>query len=171
MLYKDDFADDNDRNHFFKGKKMKKLWILASIIAVGSCTSNLNSTDYTSQSVGTVGAARECKVLSVRPIQIRNDNDVGTIAGGAAGGVAGSMIGGSPAVNMLGAIGGAVVGGIAGNAAQGQLSNQSGFEYVVRLVDGGGAVTVTQGTDILLQPGQGCLLLYGPRARLIPFNG
>ena len=148
---------------------MKKLLFLALAIIVGACTSNLGTTDYTTQSVGTVGAARECRVLTVRRIQIKNDNDAGTMIGGAAGGVAGSMIGGTTQVNILGAIGGAVLGGIAGNAAQGALSSQAGFEYVVELTSGG-AVTVTQGDDIILHPGQRCLLLYGPRARLIPFN-
>ena len=88
----------------------------------------------------------------------------------AAGGVAGSMIGGSDAAHILGAIGGAVVGGMAGDAAQGALSRQGGYEYVVQL-DTGGLITVTQGTDVLLTPGQKCLVLYGKQARVVPYNG
>lgn len=86
------------------------------------------------------------------------------------GGVAGSMIGGSDTAHILGAIGGAVVGGIAGNAAQEGLSSQSGYEYVIQL-DNGSMVTVSQGNDVLLNPGQKCMVLYGKRARVVPYYG
>ena len=68
------------------------------------------------------------------------------------------------------AIGGAVVGGIAGNAAQEGLSSQSGYEYVIQL-DNGSMVTVSQGNDVLLNPGQKCMVLYGKRARVVPYYG
>ena len=74
------------------------------------------------------------------------------------------MIGGSDTAHILGAIGGAVVGGIAGNAAQEGLSSQSGYEYVIQL-DNGSMVTVSQGNDVLLNPGQKCMVLYGKRPR------
>lgn len=102
--------------------------------------------------------------------RFRATTEPGTLIGGAAGGVAGSMIGGSDAAHILGAIGGAVVGGMAGDAAQGALSRQGGYEYVVQL-DTGGLITVTQGTDVLLTPGQKCLVLYGKQARVVPYNG
>lgn len=147
---------------------MKKLMILAAALMIGACTSDLGTDDYTTQSVGSVGAAKECRVITTRKIKIRNDNNAGMMLGGAAGGVAGSMIGGNTATNMLGAIGGAVVGGLAGEAAQDVMSDQSGYEYVVEL-RGGGVVTVTQGDNVVLQPGERCLLLYGARSRLIPY--
>ena len=39
---------------------------------------------------------------------------------------------------------------------------------------GGGLVTVTQGSDVLMAVGQRCMVLYGSgseRARIIPYNG
>ena len=77
---------------------------------------------------------------------------------------------GSDTAHILGAIGGAVVGGIAGNAAQEGLSSQSGYEYVIQL-DNGSMVTVSQGNDVLLNPGQKCMVLYGKRARVVPYYG
>lgn len=109
-------------------------------------------------------------MVSVRQISIASNNGAGTLIGGAAGGVAGSMIGGSDTAHILGAIGGAVVGGIAGNAAQEGLSSQSGYEYVIQL-DNGSMVTVSQGNDVLLNPGQKCMVLYGKRARVVPYYG
>lgn len=101
---------------------------------------------------------------------LRN-NGAGTLIGGAAGG-RGRL--NESAVrtprNILGAIGGAVVGGIAGNAAQEGLSSQSGYEYVIQL-DNGSMVTVSQGNDVLLNPGQKCMVLYGKRARVVPYYG
>ncbi len=79
-------------------------------------------------------------------------------------------IGGGDTVPILGAIGGALIGGIAGDAAQAELSKQAGYEYVVQL-DNGGLVTIVQGANELLVPGQKCLVLYGRQARIVPYNG
>jgi outer membrane lipoprotein SlyB len=69
----------------------------------------------------------------------------------------------------LGALGGAALGGIAGNYAQDGLSRQAGVEYIVRL-DNGAMRTITQDTDVYMQPGQKCFLLYGEQSRVIPAN-
>ena len=53
--------------------------------------------------------------------------------------------------------------------AQKGLTSQTGVEYVVRL-DNGTLRTVTQGTDVYMQPGQRCYLLYGDQSRIIPAN-
>lgn len=151
-------------------KKLALMLILPIGLILNACTSNIGADQYATSSVGQVNRALRGTVVSVRRIAVSNDGPAGTLIGGAAGGVAGSMIGGSDTANILGAIGGAVLGGIAGNAAEEGLSKQTGYEYVVEL-DNGNMVTVSQGDDVLLNPGQRCLVLYGDRARVVPYNG
>lgn len=145
-------------------KKFAILLVLPLALLVNACTSRIGANEYATAGTGQVNRAVKGTIVSVRQVQVQSDNGAGTLIGGAAGGVAGSMIGGSDAAHILGAIGGAVVGGMAGDAAQG------GYEYVVQL-DTGGLITVTQGTDVLLTPGQKCLVLYGKQARVVPYNG
>ena len=146
-------------------KKAALLMILPMLLTAGACTSRIGADQYDTSAVGEVNRAVKGTVVSVRQISIASNNGAGTLIGGAAGGVAGSMIGGSDTAHILGAIGGA-----AGNAAQEGLSSQSGYEYVIQL-DNGSMVTVSQGNDVLLNPGQKCMVLYGKRARVVPYYG
>lgn len=151
-------------------KRFITLLVLPLMLAVSGCAANIGANQYDTDSIGEVNRALKGTVVSVRAISVSSDSPTGTVIGGAAGGVAGSMIGGSDAAHILGAIGGAVIGGIAGDAAQEGLSKQNGYEYVVEL-DNGNLVTVSQGNDVLLNPGQRCLVLYGSRARVVPYYG
>ena len=135
-------------------KKFAILLVLPLALLVNACTSRIGANEYATAGTGQVNRAVKGTIVSVRQVQVQSDNGAGTLIGGAAGGVAGSMIGG----------------GMAGDAAQGALSRQGGYEYVVQL-DTGGLITVTQGTDVLLTPGQKCLVLYGKQARVVPYNG
>lgn len=148
-------------------KKSIALLALPIALMLNACTSNIGANQYATSSVGEVNRAMKGVVISVRPVVVQSDNNAGTLIGGALGGVAGSTIGGGDTAHILGAIGGAVVGGIAGDAAQNQLSKQQGYEYVIQL-DNGNVVTVTQGDDVILSPGQKCIVLYGKQARVIP---
>lgn len=142
--------------------------VAAIILPLAACTSDISSSHYYTDSVGRVNQTMSGTVVSVRPITVSSeDNNAGTLIGGALGGVAGSAIGGDDTAHILGALGGAVIGGIAGNAAQQGLSSQSGYEYVIRL-DNGNMVTVAQGTDVLLNPGQRCYVSLGNPARVMP---
>lgn len=143
------------------------LVIPLAMLAV-ACQSRIGANDYSTSGTGEVNRAVKCTVVNVRAVQVATQNGMGTAIGGVAGGVAGSLIGGGDTAHVLGAIGGAVVGGMAGNAAQGALTKQGGYEYVVEL-DGGRLVTVTQGSDVLLTPGQKCMVLYGKQARVVPY--
>ena len=134
-------------------KKFAILLVLPLALLVNACTSRIGANEYATAGTGQVNRAVKGTIVSVRQVQVQSDNGAGTLIGGAAGGVAGSMIG-----------------GMAGDAAQGALSRQGGYEYVVQL-DTGGLITVTQGTDVLLTPGQKCLVLYGKQARVVPYNG
>lgn len=148
---------------------MKKvLGALATIAILGACQADIQSNQYGTSSVGQANPAAQCRVINVRRVNVKSDNELGTLMGGAAGGVAGYAIGGDSTAHWLGSIGGAVLGGVAGNAAQDALSSQNAYEYIVEL-NNGQIMTITQGTDTLLSPGQKCLLLYGNPARLIAY--
>ena len=135
-----------------------------------ACTADIGTNDYYASSANTVNTAKMCTVVSLRPVTVKsNDNNAGTLFGAAAGGVAGSAIGGDDTAHILGAIGGALVGGIAGDAAQAELSKQTGYEYIVRL-DNGNLATIVQGNDVYIQPGQKCMVLYGRQARVVPYG-
>lgn len=148
---------------------MKKLAIAIFPLALiaAACTSNIGANQYATSATGQVNSAVRGVVVSVRQVVAQSNNGAGQLIGGAAGGVAGSAIGGDSTAHILGAIGGAVIGGIAGEMAQNELSKQSAYEYVIQL-DNGKLVTITQGTDILLSPGQKCIVLFGSQSRVIP---
>lgn len=151
-------------------KKFALLMMLPLALTVSACTSDIGANDYTTAGVNTVNRAAMGTVISVRAVTVRSDNNLGALGGAAAGGVAGTLVGHNDTTRILGAIGGAAIGGLAGNAAQGQLSKQGGYEYVVRLQNGE-IVTITQGNDVLLTPGEKCMVIYGKQARVVPYNG
>lgn len=150
-------------------KKTALSALLPFALALNACTSNIGADQYAASGTGQVNQALPCTVLNVRQVVVQSENNAGMLVGGAAGGVAGTLLGGNDTTRILGGIGGAVLGGLAGDAAQGQLSKQGGFEYIVK-TSNGNTVTVTQGNDVLMTPGEKCYLLYGNKARVIPAN-
>ncbi len=151
-------------------KKAAVVLFLPLAIMLAGCTSRIGANEYSVSGTGQVNRALKGTILSVRTVNVESENGAGTLIGGAAGGVAGSTIGKGSTANILGAIGGAVIGGMVGDAAQGALSSQTAYEYVIQL-DNGSLVTLTQGTDIVLHPGQKCIVIYGNPSRIIPYNG
>lgn len=150
---------------------MKKHFFAVSALAllVSACAPNINSNHYATSATGAVGQVLPCTVVSVRQVNVSSsDSSAGTALGAIGGGVAGSTIGHGRG-SLLGALGGAVLGGVAGNMAQEGLSKQAGVEYIVKL-DSGAMRTITQGTDVYMQPGQRCYLMYGDQSRIIPAN-
>ena len=143
--------------------------LIPALLCSAACTSNIGANDYSVQNVNSVQSAQIGTIISVRKVIVQNDNGNGALLGTVAGGVAGSQIGSGSTAGILGALGGAIVGGFAGDIAQEELSKQAGYEYVVQLQNGG-IVTVTQGNDVLMTVGEKCLVIYGPQARLIPYN-
>ena len=150
-------------------KKTALSLMLPVLMLTVACTSNIGADDYAVQNVNTVQSAQIGTIISVRKVIVRNENGGGALLGTVAGGVAGSQIGRGSTAGVLGALGGAIVGGIAGDIAQDGLSKQAGYEYVIQLQNGG-VVTVTQGNDVLMTVGEKCLVIYGPQARVIPYN-
>jgi outer membrane lipoprotein SlyB len=149
---------------------MKKVFgLCVAALTLAACQADIDSNHYNSSSTGKASAASACTVVTVRQVNVSsNNNQVGTLVGGAAGGVAGYSIGSGNTAHLLGGIGGAVLGGIAGNATQSALSSQSGYEYVVKL-DNGQLMTLTQGDDTLLTAGQRCMILFGNPSRVIAY--
>ena len=146
----------------------KTVGVLGLAALLAACQADIGSNQYGTSSVGRAAAASPCSVISVRQVSVKSDNNMGAIAGALVGGVGGYGIGSGSTAHNLGAVGGALLGGYAGDKAQGALSSQAGYEYVVRL-DNGQVMTLTQGTDVLLSPGQRCMILLGDPARLIAY--
>ena len=152
-------------------KKYALALILPLMMTMTACTDNIGADYYNTSAAGQVSRAVRGTIVAVRPVVVSDgDGQFGKLAGAAAGGVAGSMIGGSEAVHILGAIGGTVIGGIAGDTTQEGLSRQQGYEYTIQL-DNGSLVSLVQGKDVVLHVGQKCLILYGERSRVVPYNG
>ncbi len=148
-------------------KELLSLGALSMLLT--ACAPNINSNHYATSGTGAVGQAMGCTVVSVRQVNVSSsDSSAGAVLGAIGGGVAGSTVGRGRG-SLLGALGGAALGGLAGNYAQEGLSSQSGVEYIVKL-DNGNLRTITQGTDVYMQPGQRCYLLYGDQSRVIPAN-
>ena len=156
---------------------MKKFVIALALpltLLLGACAENIGANHYNTSSVGQVNRAAKGTIVAVRQVTVSDgDGQIGKLSGAIAGGAAGSMIGGSDAVRVMGGVGGAVLGGIVGDAVQEGVTRQTGYEYTIQLenqLENGGLVTITQGTDVLLHPGQKCLVLYGKQARVVPYN-
>ena len=149
--------------------KKQLLTISAAALLLSACAANINSDHYNTSATGAVGQVMGCTVVNVRHVNVSSDDSsAGAVLGAIGGGVAGSTIGHGRG-SVLGALGGAALGGVAGNMAQKGLTSQTGVEYIVRL-DNGTMRTITQGTDVYMQPGQRCYLLYGDQSRIIPAN-
>ena len=149
--------------------KNKLIYSFCLAFLTSACAGNINSNHYTTSSAGTVGQVLPCTVVSVRQVNVSSsDSSAGGLIGAIGGGVAGSTIGKGRG-SVLGALGGAALGALAGDFAEGELSKQTGVEYIVKL-DNGAMRTITQGTDVYMQPGQKCYLLYGNQSRVIPAN-
>lgn len=149
---------------------MKKiLGIVTASLALVACQADIESNQYSASATGRANSAATCTVVNVRQVKVNsNENNAGTLIGAAAGGIAGYSIGGGNTAHLLGGLGGAVLGGMAGDAAQGALSSQNAYEYVVKL-DNGQLLTLTQGSSTLLSPGQRCMVLFGNPSRIIAY--
>ena len=102
---------------------------------LAGCARDLSNSMYVSDS--TTNFTLEGKIISVRPVTIRDsdrlqDNSTGLATGALVGGVAGSNVGGGSG-RVAGAVGGAVLGGLVGAAMQDSLSTSKGLEYTVKV--------------------------------------
>lgn len=109
--------------------------VFVAVFFLAACAREMSSDVYTSGSES--GKVLEGKIVSARPITIKEadrlqNNSTGVLGGGLAGGLAGSSAGGGSG-KTLAAIGGAIVGATAGAVMQDKLGTSKGMEYVVRI--------------------------------------
>jgi outer membrane lipoprotein SlyB len=142
--------------------------ILCSLLVAG-CSNDYSGNTYEGRAVGEVSRTGVGTIIAMRKINIKPEGDKlgsGALIGGTTGALAGSMFG-KGGGKLLGAGIGALAGGMAGHAIQNR--SQDGFEYTVRL-ENGGIVTVTQGTTPSLSVGQKVFVIDSDsgRGRVVP---
>ena len=140
---------------------MKKFLIscLMFLFLVACGVGNTNTT-YQRGQIGKRGSTSTGTIVAMEVIDIAGtESGVGTLAGGVAGGAAGSMIGGKPAVSLIGIVGGAVVGGMVGNAAEKAVTKDTAFEFLVQEDKTGDVISVVQSNELELQPGDHVILI------------
>lgn len=143
--------------------------LVLAVLGVGilaGCQPSLSPDVYSVQNAGQVNRVMKGVVISSRVVKVSgNQNGIGggAVAGGALGALAGSQIGGGTG-SLVAGVGGAILGGLAGNHVQGNLSNQMGIEYVVRLTNRK-LVSVVQGLQPTFMRGQHVLVQYSAKGR------
>jgi len=162
-----------------KPANLLKIGLLASMIGLTGCATNMAGTmqssgnAYTTAQAGVMQTVQTGTILALVPVKIaENGGGMGTATGAMAGGLLGNNIG-HGAGSLLGAIGGAALGGLAGHAIEGAASTQNGYQITVRL-DGPAqqVVAITQAADIQLHVGEKVQVVggYGSQARVQPLN-
>lgn len=151
---------------------MKKILLLVFIVVapsvfLGGCVHNTSPNVYSAGEFGVANKVKKGVVIAKRMIKIETPSDFGGIAGAAGGAAAGSMIGGKTAVNVVGGVGGAVVGGIVGHELDKAVNRRTGYEYIIKLVDGQ-TISIAQEKSVQLAVGQHVLIIYGAMTRVVP---
>ena len=139
---------------------MKKFLVSCfMILFLAACGVGNTNTTYQRGQIGKRGSTSTGTIVSMEVIDIEGTEGVGTIAGGIAGGAAGSMVGGKPAVNLIGAVGGAVVGGMIGAKAEKAITSDTAFEFLVQEDKSGDVISIVQSNELGLQPGDHVILI------------
>lgn len=150
---------------------------LAAALVSAGCARQTSPNVVEGSTVGQVtetypGVIESARVVSIQEGDRLQQNTTGGLIGGAAGAGAGAAV--ASTINegwgkaiAIGA--GAILGAAAGAVAERETTRQTAIEYVVRL-DDGRLVTVVQGVDGQLAPGQRVFMQVarGGRARVVP---
>jgi outer membrane lipoprotein SlyB len=144
-----------------------------AVLALGGCARNIDSGTYKASAVGEASFTYQGVVASARKVHVDEgeylgENQTGIALGAVGGGLAGSQIGHGTG-SVAAALGGAAIGGLAGAFAEKALKAQDGMEYAVKLTNGS-MMTVVQGLDNPLAPGQRVLVMVSQdgRSRVVP---
>ncbi len=174
---------------------LKVVSIFSILTLLAACARDLSSSTYTSDS--NLSLTLKGRVISARPVTIKNhdklgDNKTGALAGGAMGAAVGTGVGGGSGKTMA-VVGGAIAGAMLGAAAEGKLSTSQGIEYIVELdtsklkntyyegnaamrnaistATTSGVITVVQSMDNAIQVGQSVYVIFSDnRTRVILAN-
>lgn len=142
--------------------------LLCALFLLSSCAKNISSSEYAEDEVGAVKQTYRGVILNARRVKVNGSdslegNKLGLIGGGVAGAVGGSMIGKGHG-STLAALAGAAAGALGGAMAEKKLKEQEGVEYTVELRSGR-IMTIVQGPEPRLQPGQAVLVMVGSKGR------
>lgn len=149
--------------------------VVPSLVLLNGCARNIEAGTYASGNVGEAMTSYEGVLVAKRQVDVENkdklqDNQTGMLAGGVGGAVVGSQFGGGRG-SALATVAGAALGALGGAYAEKAMTGQKGWEYTVRINDGG-LKTVVQGLDVNLNVGQKVILHVGykGRSRVVPMQ-
>jgi outer membrane lipoprotein SlyB len=146
------------------------------LLAVGtllfpSCARQISSDVYASRQVGEVSVTYAGIIKSIREVCVEQgdqleDNGIGIAGGGVTGGILGSAFGRGKLVPTAA---GAIAGAVTGSFIEKKLKQQSAFEYIVEL-ENGGLMTIVQGQDQVFCIGQPVYVIVSQtgRSRITP---
>ncbi len=170
--------------------------IILALVFLTACTKTIDPNVYEDMQVGQVADTYQAVVLSVRPVTVKANDDRlaggwGTIVGGTAGGFGGNTIGKGTG-RTAATVGGVALGAAIGSLVNSELSKQPALEYIIKYWDAKNVsttkgeiygdplkndvnkaneklLTLIQGPQMQLQPGQNVFLIITPsgRARII----
>jgi len=133
-----------------------------------ACSYTLPSAkSYDRSETGRVMRVRYAEVADIRPVRIDGESGfIGETGGAAVGYTVGRTVGDGSGAKIAGAVGG-VAGAVAGTAVEEKLTEQDGFQIMVR-TDAGDELVVVQPADVVFEVGERVRLLTssGGRARV-----
>lgn len=149
-------------------KKSPYFLSLLCVLLLANCAKNISSSEYSEAEVGAVKQTYRGIILNVRPVKVQGgdslqDNTLGLMGGGVGGAVVGSQFGKGKG-QVVGTLLGAAAGALGGAFLEKKLKEQDGIEYTVEL-SSGRIMTIVQGPEPRLQPGQAVLVMVGDKGR------
>lgn len=139
--------------------------VLLGLLA--GCGSDYSPNTYHASAVQQANKVESGVIVGFREVKISASGTVGAVSGGAAGGILGAQTGTSGMDAALGGVAGTAVGSLLGTAIEHASSDTTGWEYIVRKLDGE-MISVTQREKQPLPLGQKVLVIAGSQARIIP---
>lgn len=142
--------------------------LLTGALVLSGCAREISPDSYEGPAAGQIARTYAGVIENVRRVEIQEDdtlegNKTGQLLGGVAGGFAGSLFG--EGVGKAAAVAaGAILGSIVGSVAEQEVKRQPALEYIVRS-ETGDLVTVVQGLEPYLAPGQQVFVQEGVRGR------
>jgi outer membrane lipoprotein SlyB len=136
--------------------------VAAAAVLLAGCASDYSPNTYASNAVQLANKVESGTVVGYREVAISAKGNIGAVSGGAAGGILGAQY----ADSALVALGGSTVGAIVGNTLDHATGDTTGWEYIVRKMNGD-MLSVTQREKKPLALGQRVLVIMGPQARVI----
>jgi outer membrane lipoprotein SlyB len=143
---------------------------LPVLLFATSCSTDTGTSTYSVADLGRPQNTVYGVILSVREVFLESTDYVAPTIGTGLGAVAGALIGKTQNHTAAGAVLGGVAGGVGGHLLH-KKRKQKGYEYQVQ-TDTGHCITMVQGPDVALAPGQRVAVVYPDahdrRGRLLP---